>query len=138
MSSSVEIKLHHVAISVPNLEESVTWYHDVLGFSETFRTSIPNTDVKIAFVGNDYFQIEIFEVPGADTLPKGRSHPNEDFKTHGVKHFCIIVPDAKQFVANLKEKSVEVVFEPKGMPSYAAFINDNAGNLIEIFESAEH
>jgi methylmalonyl-CoA/ethylmalonyl-CoA epimerase len=138
MSETVDIKLHHVAISVPCIEDSIIWYREKLGLHEVMRTQIPGTDVKIAFVGNSVFQVEIFEVPGANPLPDGRSYPNTDFRTHGVKHFCIMVSNAREFVEQLKTKGVEVVLEPKGMPSYAAFINDIAGNIIEIFDCAEH
>ena len=30
---SFELKPHHLGISVPDLETSISWYHDMLGFS---------------------------------------------------------------------------------------------------------
>lgn len=134
----MEPKLHHVAISVPNLEESVAWYTEMLGLREIMRAGIPGTETRIAFVGNDDFQVEIFQVAGAKPLPKGRSMPNEDNATHGVKHLCLMVENARDYVAGLEARGVKKVFEPEGMPSYAAFVVDNAGNLIEFFDVADH
>lgn len=130
------MKLNHVAISVPDLEESVKWYKEMLGLSEISRMTIPHNGVNICFIGNDNFIIEILEVPNANPIPKERSHPDEDNMTHGVKHICIAVDNNREFINSLKEKGVKIVFEPENMPSYAAFINDNTGNIIEIFDTS--
>ncbi len=129
------MKLNHVAISVANLDESIKWYKEILGFKELSRMTIPHNNVNLAFLGCGNFSIEIIEAPGARPLPPERSHPDEDNCTLGVKHICISVDNNREFVENLKRKGVKVVFEPDGMPSYAAFINDNTGNIIEIFDS---
>jgi glyoxylase I family protein len=52
--------IHHVALSVGDLERSATWYHDLFGFEELFRESndvrsaivmgIPDTDVVVGLV----------------------------------------------------------------------------------------
>ncbi|MEL7658299.1 MAG: VOC family protein [Bacillota bacterium] len=129
------MKLNHVALSVPNLEESVKWYKEMLGFKELSRMTIPHNGVRLAFLEGG-FGLEILEVPGANPMSPDRSHPDTDNNTHGVKHICISVDNNREFVENLRKKGVKVVFEPEGMPSYAAFINDNSGNIIEIFDSS--
>lgn len=131
-----EVRFHHVALSVPSLEESVEWYQEMLGFSVLSRMTIPHNGVNLVFLGNGEFIIEVLEVPGADPLPEGRSHPDSDNSTLGVKHFCIAVDDNVSFVQRLREKGVKVVFEPAGMPAYCAFINDPTGNIIEIFDTS--
>lgn len=129
------MKLNHVAISVPNLEESVQWYKEMLGFKEVSRMTIPHNGVKIAFMDGG-FGIELLEVPEGIPMSPDRSHPDTDNNTYGVKHICIAVDNNREYINNLRKKGVKVVFEPEGMPSYAAFINDNAGNIIEIFDSS--
>lgn len=129
------VKMHHIALSVPNLEESVQWYKDVLGLEVLSRQTIPHNGVNIAFIGNEDFIIEILGIPDGYLLPKDRSHPDTDNSTHGVKHICIAVDNNVEFVKQLKAKGVKVVFEPENMPRYAAFINDNTGNIIEIFDT---
>ena len=129
------MKLNHVAISVPDLEESVEWYKEYLGFKEVSRMTIPHNGVKLVFMDGG-FGIELIEVPGAIPMSPDRSHPDTDNNTYGVKHICISVENNREFVNNLRERGVKVVFEPPNMPSYGAFINDNAGNIIEIFDSS--
>lgn len=129
-------KLNHVALSVPDLQESIDWYADIFGFEVLSRLTIPHNGVNLVFIGNGEFTIELLEVPGASPLPAERSHPDEDNQTHGVKHICVAVEDNVAFVKRLREKNVKVVFEPEGMPSYCAFINDPTGNIIEIFDAS--
>ncbi len=130
------MKLNHIALSVPNLEESVQWYKEILGFKELSRMTIPHNGVNLAFLKGGDLGLEILEVQGANPLPPERSHPDTDNNTHGVKHICISVDNNREFVEKLRRKGVKIVFEPEGMPSYAAFINDNAGNIIEIFDTS--
>ena len=73
-------------------------------------------------------------VPGAAPLPEGRSHPNTDFRTHGVKHFALEVSDAPGCVKELQAKGVRVVHLAEFEGTYGAFILDNSGNLIEIWQ----
>ncbi|HML37649.1 MAG TPA: VOC family protein [Bacillota bacterium] len=130
------MRLNHIALSVPDLEESVKWYKEILGFKELGRMVIPHNGVSIAFIKGGDFCLELLNVPGAKPLPPDRSHPDEDNRTHGVKHICITVDNGREFVEGLRKKGVKVVFEPEGMPAYGAFINDNTGNIIEIIDSS--
>jgi methylmalonyl-CoA/ethylmalonyl-CoA epimerase len=129
------LTLHHCAISVPDLEETIKWYGDKFGFVLVSRSEIPGQNVKVAHMKGSGFILEIFEVHDAAALPADRRHPNTDFRTHGVKHFSIGADDAKGFVAELSESGVEVVFIAEVDGTYGAFILDNTGNLIEIFDT---
>jgi methylmalonyl-CoA/ethylmalonyl-CoA epimerase len=129
------MRIHHCAISVPNVEASIAWYRDMLGFEVVWRTTIPGLDVTLVQMKGAGFLLELFEVPGAAPLPEGRSHPNTDFRTHGVKHFAIEVSDAPEFVEQLQAKGVRLVHVAEFEGTYGAFILDNSGNLIEIWRS---
>jgi methylmalonyl-CoA/ethylmalonyl-CoA epimerase len=128
--------LHHTALSVASLDESIAWYADIFGLTVLSRQTIPHNGWKIAFIGNEDFILELIEVPGAAPLPEGRSHPDTDNTTLGVKHICLAVKDNVQFVQGLRGRGIEIVFEPPNMPSYCAFINDPIGNVIEIFDDS--
>lgn len=132
-ATSRALRIHHCAISVPNIEASIAWYHDVLGFRVVWRTVIPGLDVTLVQMKGAGFLLELFEVPGAAPLPEGRSHPNTDFRTHGVKHFALEVSDAPGFVEELRARGVRLVHTAEFEGTYGAFILDNSGNLIEIW-----
>jgi methylmalonyl-CoA/ethylmalonyl-CoA epimerase len=127
--------IHHCAVSVPDVETSIAWYREMLGLEVVWRTTIPDLDVTLVQMKGAGFLLELFEVPGAAPLPEGRSHPNTDFRTHGVKHFAIEVPDAPEFVRELQAKGVRLVHVAEFEGTYGAFILDNSGNLIEIWRS---
>ncbi len=131
-----KVCLHHIAMSVRDLNQSVAWYEEMFDMHIINTMTVEHTGAHIAFVGNQDFVIEMLQIPGSDPLPEGRSHPDTDNAVLGFKHYCIYVEDNKTFVEELKSKGVKVVFEfqPGGEESYAAFINDPTGNVIEVFD----
>lgn len=130
-----QMTLHHCAISVPSLEETLAWYGEMLGFETVSRSEIPGQNVQVAHMrGPGSMLLEVFEVAGVAPLPEGRSHPNTDFRTHGHKHFSLGVKDARKFVKELEAKGVQVAFVAEVDDTYGVFILDNSGNLIEIIE----
>ena len=128
------MRIHHCAISVPDVEASIAWYREMLGFEVFWRTVIPGLGVTLVQMKGAGFIVELFQVPGAAPLPEGRSHPDIDFRTHGHKHFAIEVSDAREFVKELQAKGVRLVHVAEFEGTYGAFILDNSGNLIEIWQ----
>jgi metallo-beta-lactamase class B len=131
-----EIEWNHVALSVPNLAESIAWYEKMLGFKGTVRGGgQPGGRQQVADLRRGDITIELFQVADAAPLPESRKNPSEDFRTHGVKHFGFEVKNLAAVLAELKAKGVKVVFEMRVTPTEDfAFISDNAGNAIELIE----
>ena len=132
-----DLSFHHIGISVANLEESIAWYKEMLGFEEVMRMDQGVTIEKMIIGhikrGNCY--IELFQVAGAKPLPEYRRDPNADLAVHGLKHFGLQVDDVHAAVKELKAKGVEVAMEPIDTPGAAfAFIRDNSGNAFELIE----
>jgi metallo-beta-lactamase class B len=124
----------HVALSVPNIAESIAWYEKMLGFKEVRRGGQP-TGQQTAAIRRGNITIELFQLPNAASLPDSRRNPSEDFRTHGVKHFGFEVRNLPAVLAELKAKGVKMAFELRDNPGTAfAFISDNAGNAIELIE----
>ena len=88
-----EIEWNHVALSVPNIAESIAWYEKMLGFKEVRRGGQP-TGQQTAAIRRGNITIELFQLPNAAPLPESRRNPSEDFRTHGVKHFGFEVKNA--------------------------------------------
>jgi methylmalonyl-CoA/ethylmalonyl-CoA epimerase len=131
-----DIAWNHVALSVPNIAESIAWYEKMLGFKGTLRgQSNPNARQQVADLRRGNITIELFQVADAAPLPESRKNPSEDFRTHGVKHFGFEVKNLPAVLAELKAKGVKMAFEMRDAPTERfAFISDNAGNAIELIE----
>jgi len=129
-----DIALDHVALSVPEIAESVAWYQQMFGFKEVNRRGEPNGMQEVLIQRGD-IKIELFQLPGAAPLPDSRRDPSEDFRTHGLKHFAFRVKDVRAVLAELQAKGVKVVFQLRDYPGAAfAFVSDNAGNAIELIQ----
>lgn len=133
-TDTFELKAQHVGMSVPNLEASIKWYQDMLGFTVAKRAEIPPLKAKIAFMKRGDFYIELFEVEGAAPLPDDRRYPNKDLLTHGTKHISFAVNDVRKVMEILKKRGVDVAMENVMEGKPMAFIRDNSGNLVEISE----
>jgi methylmalonyl-CoA/ethylmalonyl-CoA epimerase len=136
-SVGFEITHHHVAISVPNAEESAAWYKKMFGFEVVTRMTQGEGDKKMFIVhikrGNCY--IELFQVTGAKPLPEYRRDPTADLGVHGTVHFAFQVPDVPAAVKELKAKGAEIAMGPVDTTGVAfVFIRDNAGNTFELIQ----
>lgn len=130
-------KVHHAGISVANLDNSIAWYQHCLGFELEKKLYVEQIPAQIAFIKRDDFRIELFELADAHPLPSDRREPNLDIRTHGHKHFCLGVLDAKQAFAELRDKGADIVFEAVIDGTPMGFLRDNNGNLIELIEYPE-
>jgi catechol 2,3-dioxygenase-like lactoylglutathione lyase family enzyme len=128
------VGLHHCAISVPDLEETIKWYEEKFCFTVIGRSKIPGINVKVAHMQGVGFVLEIFEAEGAAPLPEDRRYPNRDLKTHGHKHFSVAVKDARKAAKELEKMGVEIAMVAEVDGTYGVFVRDNSGNLIEVFQ----
>ena len=130
----VELSMDHVALSVPDIAASVAWYTEMLGFKEV-RQGGRAGGMQTALIQHGAIRIELFQLPGAASLPDSRRNPSEDFRTHGVKHFGFEVKDVRALVDRLRAKGVHVAFEVVENPgAIFAFVSDNAGNAVELIQ----
>jgi methylmalonyl-CoA/ethylmalonyl-CoA epimerase len=131
------LSFHHIGISVANLDESIDWYKEMLGFEEVMRMDRGETieDMKIGHVRRGNCYIELFQVAGAKPLPEYRRDPNADLAVHGLAHFGLQVDSVKAALEELKAKGVEIAMGPIDTPGVVfVFIRDNSGNAFELIE----
>src|SRR4029453_7527687 len=129
-----EVAWDHVALSVPNIAESIAWYEKMLGFKEVRRGGQP-TGQQTAAIRRGNITIQLFQLPNAPPLPESRKTPSDDFRTHGVKHFGFEVENLPAVLAELKAKGVRMAFDMRDNPGTAfAFISDTPRNTIELID----
>lgn len=133
----LELKYHHVGVSVPEIEASIAWYGRVLGFELESRGRLPSVPAKVALLRRGALRVELFQPESGRPLPSARRFPDEDIRTHGNKHVAFAVRDVDAAAAELSKRAADVVFV-KHMPQASVlFLRDNAGNLIELFEQPD-
>lgn len=137
MSVVAGLRADHAGISVGDLEASIAWYRDMLGFELLRTVDIPAAEEagRVALIRKGGFILELFSLKAAAVLPEERRHPATDLLTQGVKHVAYAVSDLRALMAELKGKGVDVVWDiavHDGTP--CAFVRDNTGNLVEFVE----
>lgn len=130
------IKPHHIGISVVDLDESIAWYHRMLGF-EVVRRMAQDSNPKMIYAllrSGDCF-LELFQIADDKPLPEYRRDPTEDLYVQGIKHFAYQVRDAHAAAADLKAKGAEIAMGPVENPNVVfVFIRDNSGNCFELIQ----
>lgn len=128
------LKMHHGAMSVPDLDQAIDWYARALGFSLERRFHIPAIPADVAMLRRDEMRIELFQVPNAHPLPPDRLLPDTDNRTHGNKHVAFAVQDVDAAGEHLKSQNVDIVWLKRSPWGANIFLRDIAGNLIELVE----
>ena len=133
---SARYKPLHIGMSVSNLEESIEWFEDILGFTFREKSDVVPAGFRVAFLDNgDGFEVELFENVETKPVPEERWLPDNDSKTQGTKHLAFEVDDLDKELAYFKTKGIEPVFGPAvcfGL--YVAFIHGPDKILIEFIE----
>lgn len=117
-------ELHHVSLTITDLERSKHFYQNILCLKEIPR---PAFDFEGAWyeVGNQ--QLHLIVLPHAQTLRKDKSLSSRE------GHFALRVKDYAQALAWLKKHDVELLEKPNSISGFAQiFCADPDGNLIEL------
>ena len=132
----ISVRPHHVGISVADLEASIAWYGEFLGFRLEAVMPVPEDMGRVAMlVNDDGFRVELFELPEAAPLPDERRHPATDLRTHGIKHLAYEVTDLEAFAERLHVLSADIVWDLRVHEDVkVVFLRDNSGNLVELVE----
>ncbi len=132
---STDLWIGHVAISVSNMEETIQWYHEMLGLELTSKEYILPCSATVATMAMGTIVLEIFKHDEPIPLPECRKNPDLDAQTQGVKHFCLNTDHLELLIAALRAKGVEVIKGPVHIAdSTLYYICDNSGNPIEIMQ----
>ncbi len=125
------MRVLHTSLNVRDMERSIRFWTETLGFSLVRRREIPENDAEIAFV----------QPPGGGSeieLSHWRTWtPDEYVDGTLFDHVALGVDDVEGLVARLAEEGVTIAKEPyrlSGGSGVIAFILDPDGNWIELIE----
>lgn len=135
----VEFSIDHTAISVSDLDVSIPFYTEILGFTCERIFDIPDGNGRIALLKKADFTIEMFQFVNAQPYPDNNGILINDLKKIGVKHIALRVNDIWAAATFLREKGVESINEPvRGARGhYRFFIKDPDGIPLELTEGPD-
>jgi catechol 2,3-dioxygenase-like lactoylglutathione lyase family enzyme len=139
--------MHHVGITVRDLEESLQWYEDVFGVQREFiaegsgpelstAVGVPDAKLRFAFLrfGTCVVELLCYDNDRQDTFDRS----NADV---GSAHVCIDVPDLQKAYEDLLAKGVECLAPPLHIEDGPlegcsfVYLKDPNGVTLELFES---
>jgi methylmalonyl-CoA/ethylmalonyl-CoA epimerase len=127
-------KIHHIGIAVKNLDESLHFWKDIVGFPLTTMELIPSHKVQVAFLSIGESDIELL-------TPLEGNLPMENLireKGGGLDHLCLEVDNLDEVINELKQNRINLVDEtPRLLPGRKiAFVDPSSadGVLLEFYE----
>ena len=133
-SSSSVLKISHLGISVPSLEQSGKFW-DLLGLVEEHREEVASQKVVTSFRAVGESHLELLEPTSPDS-PIGKALAT---RGPGIHHLCLEVADVRAALARLKAAGVRLVNEEPFEGAHeclVAFVHPSAtgGVLLELSE----
>jgi catechol 2,3-dioxygenase-like lactoylglutathione lyase family enzyme len=135
MSKNVT-KVLHVGISVSDMERSLKWYKEVLGFDQLLKDDyVPPLGARICFIrGCGGFEIELFQYDAPKAIPSDRLVPNTDLQTIGTKHAAFETDDMPALKAHFVACGVDIAHEVTMDGEAVMFVRDPDGVLLEFIQ----
>lgn len=130
-------ELHHVAVAVPSLAETIPFYRDLLGYDVGEPHLVADQHVRVAFATKDGSRVELLEPAdtqsGVARFVAERGRPT-------LHHLCFVVDDLAGTLVRLADEGVELVDHAprRGALGLVAFLHPRAahGVLVELIDRA--
>ena len=128
-------RIHHVAVVVRSIEDSLGLYRDLLGMPLEAVTDIPADRVRIAFLGVGESKVELVE-PTDDTTGVARFLAKQG---EGFHHVCFEVGNLSEELTRLAIEGIELIDSAprRGAEGPVAFLHPRSchGVLVELIEA---
>ena len=119
----------HAAIKVIDVEASLTFYRDKLGFPEMLRLQKDDGSLWLIYLRiTDLHYLEIFPGAQEDRAP--------GWNANGVNHLCFTIEDLEATTTRMQAAGIELTAPIKNGAdgNRQAWIEDPDGNRIELME----
>ncbi len=125
------MKIHHIAITVKNLQESVEFYTKNFGFAVAHEFERPDLLGKAAFIKLGDTHIELWEFEDA----YDGQNDLHDLKLRGIRHIAFQVDDIDVEYQRFVDNGISVE-KPSvgGSGSKYCFLQDPNGVQLELYE----
>lgn len=129
-----------VAISVLRVETSATWYQTMLGFHFSSRMDFDDYGVRIVFLEQSGFWLELIEKKGSAPVKQKLPDLQDENLLQGFKKLAFEVSNIEKITANFKKNHVKFLFDltedianPKEKTKWC-IIEDPDGNWLQFFQ----
>lgn len=125
------MRIHHIAITVNNLEESQKFYQDFFNFKVGEFFEREDMSAKFVHLELNGFIVELWEFAGI----KENADDLKDIKIKGIRHIAFGVENLDKIFSDFRQRGLEMT-EPKLGASghYYSFISDPNGVALEIYQ----
>jgi lactoylglutathione lyase len=127
------MKLGHIAIRVKDINKSLEFYCNGLGFREAFRIMNDDGSLRIVYVhieDNQYLEL---------CLGGNNIFHFDDKTSIGIRHICFVVDNLEKTKADIESKGIVFDSEILHMRdnNLSAYLFDPDGNKLELVEIKE-
>ncbi len=127
------LKIDHIGVAVKSIDESNSFWKDILGLEFEGADTVEEQKVTTAFYPVGDSEIELLE----STSPDGPVAKYIDKKGEGMQHIAFRVENIEEALAELKEKGIRLIDETPRIGAggaQIAFLHPKATNgvLVEL------
>ena len=137
--------IDHTALSVPDMDQAIEFYRDVLGFQVDMNAGWPSgakplddlvglddSASKVAMLSLGSTKLELFQYQNPVGKPQDPERPVCD---HGIIHLCLAVSSIGEEYERLRAAGVRFNSEPVPMgKETCVYGRDPFGNVLELIE----
>ncbi|MBD2104972.1 VOC family protein [Leptolyngbya sp. FACHB-261] len=134
------LQIHHMTVSVADVNTASKWYSEKLGFNETQRVVLDNGNVQIAWMEIPGFRIDLAQVKRSIRPEEQNVLPPQHMLSQGWRHLAFAVDDVDQAYEILRARGVEFVsppatYNPPGIR--IVYFRDIDGNILELYKDIQ-
>lgn len=136
--------VHHIAISVEDIDRALIFYCDLLGFEVDWDmdhrsgegmskvVGLPNADARMVMLKGYGLRLELFKY----YEPEGKKSDPQKQNDFGLTHFALSVKNIHQIYERLFKNGVQFNCPPQNLRPgvWATYMNDPEGITIELIE----